>query len=240
MGLYKNASGVLTPIAGRGRAEYGASTIRTGTLTTATIAGGDYEMDQITFDQPMPDTDYLVEVTSTGTDGGNSALLNFTISDKTVNGFKLGINNAWNQARPIPVKWTAYKLYTDQEYDNFLSLMRPDLWPNNTEINFGNGLYGQRFAATKTRSELSNGVILVNGVTNSTARVINKGGMFDTSGTSGSNWYNIDGVWASSNSPAFNPLFVIYNNQIRFYCTSQASSSVTSFQYDIWITYRKK
>ena len=29
MGLYKNTNGVLSPIAGRGKAEYGASTVRT-------------------------------------------------------------------------------------------------------------------------------------------------------------------------------------------------------------------
>ena len=60
MGLYKNTNGVLTPVAGRGKAEYGASTVRKGTATYTGATIGSYPIINVTFDTPMPDADYEI------------------------------------------------------------------------------------------------------------------------------------------------------------------------------------
>lgn len=122
MGLYKNQNGVLIPIAGRGKAEYGASTIRTGTFTNPAVSAEATSGITITFDTPMPDADYEVDLMQ---DGYQSALV-FWVYGKTATGFSVRF---WRAAvGDIPAntsayKYTAYKLYTDNEYNNILAAM---------------------------------------------------------------------------------------------------------------------
>lgn len=87
MGLYYNDNGTLKLIAGRGKAEYGASTIRKGEIAVPAISSTEHWKDQtITFSTPMPDTDYQVSLTIKGS---NTHRVAFQVieSSKTVNGF---------------------------------------------------------------------------------------------------------------------------------------------------------
>lgn len=118
MGLYSNNNGALTPIAGRGRAEYGASTTRSGQVVFSSVTAGTYQTQTVTFDTPMPDADYLVA------DNCPDSLANayVNISDKTVNGFKITItNNTGAVITSLAWKYTAFKLYTDTEYNELLN-----------------------------------------------------------------------------------------------------------------------
>lgn len=118
MGLYNYSDGVLTPIAGRGKAVYGASDIRKKTITTS-IPGNSYVSINVTFDDPLDSADYLVEVTGTSV-----AYLSYLIYDKTVNGFKVYWSNYWHASENVTATYTAYKLYTDNEYNGLLNNQR--------------------------------------------------------------------------------------------------------------------
>ena len=135
MGLYKNTNGVLTPVAGRGKAEYGASTVRTGTITyTSTIPQGSYANINVTFSEPMPDADYEV-IYDYNNSSGHSELVNagcFATFAKTKNGFTCsisapttGVISGWS------IRWKAFKLYTDNEYNNILAAMPSDASSSN-------------------------------------------------------------------------------------------------------------
>ena len=120
MGFYKNTSGVLTPIAGRGRAEYGASTVRTGTIIGSSVVSSEqYTVTNIVFSTPMPDDDYLVVINSVYTSAKD---LNYGVISKTKNGFTVKISNPFGASVGWRFTYTAFKLYTDTEYNSLLDL----------------------------------------------------------------------------------------------------------------------
>ena len=81
MGLYKNTPGnVLVPIAGRGKAEYGASTVRTGSVALEDIASHTGKAVDVVFDTPMPDNDYIVVLDALD---GYSDTLSYVARDNT-------------------------------------------------------------------------------------------------------------------------------------------------------------
>lgn len=124
MGLYKNTNGVLTPIAGRGKAEYGASTIRTGTVTYTgeTISG--YKSASAIFDTPMPNADYVIELdyNQSAGHGELSTIGQFGIWEKTTAGFTIIVPP--NALTGWSLTYTAFKLYTDNEYNGLLNNQR--------------------------------------------------------------------------------------------------------------------
>lgn len=129
MGLYKNTNGVLSPIAGRGKAEYGASTVRTGTVSIPQSSAGASNVVSVTFDKPMPDNDYLVtfECSTSVID------LRLVSYNKTASGFSIGYYASAATSSASTVKYTAFKLYTDTEYNDILTKM-PELLSGRTTI----------------------------------------------------------------------------------------------------------
>lgn len=117
MGLYKNTSGVLTPIAGRGKAEYGASTVRKGTLNVPVnqATGGIF----IEFDTPLPDNDYIVSWEFDDCADGDAAHI-VGPHYKYATGF--GLYYFGGFTKDVRIKWTAFKLYTDNQYNELLTL----------------------------------------------------------------------------------------------------------------------
>ena len=118
MGLYKNNNGVLIPIAGRGKAEYGASTTRENTWTNSeAISEGSSSAFSVAFDIPMPDDKYEVDWTC------SASALHPVIEEKTASGFS---GHAYRLISPTVdvgdgiINFTAFKLYTDLEYDELL------------------------------------------------------------------------------------------------------------------------
>lgn len=118
MGLYKYDNGVLIPIAGRGKAEYGASTTRYVTWTNAeAIAVGGSVPFSAVFDVPMPDANYEVNWTC------SASALHPVIDAKTASGFT---GHAYRLVSPAVdigngvINFTAFRLYTDLEYNELL------------------------------------------------------------------------------------------------------------------------
>lgn len=118
MGLYKNNNGVLIPIAGRGKAEYGASTTRRNTWTNSEAINPDSSIAfSVSFDVPMPDDNYEVDWTC------SASALHPVIEEKTASGFT---GHAYRLISPAVeigngiINFTAFRLYTDLEYNEVL------------------------------------------------------------------------------------------------------------------------
>ena len=119
---YRNNAGTETIVSGLtpgGDIEAGAVATRQGTVTTESdIATGQNLQPQITFDTPLPDTDYditLEAVSNWPADSGAVTVVPFH-STKTVNGFKIIIYNTTGNTIPagMVVYWKATKTYTVQ------------------------------------------------------------------------------------------------------------------------------
>ena len=111
--------GSLTMVAGRGKAEYGASTVRTGTVTLTAPEPQATTTANITFSTPMPDADYLISFEV------DTSIFSVIGTDaKTAQGFMVAIRNVSNMssgsAGNPTLKYTAFKLYTDTEYNEVL------------------------------------------------------------------------------------------------------------------------
>lgn len=124
-------------------------------------------------------------------------------------------------------------------------ITRPDLWPENKEITFGNGLYGQRFIGTYTP------------VACSASTSVDPSGQVDTVLLSGVKYTQSIGGYAKGyNSSTYFPISTSNNvnaNGIFVYVTQSGdltlrsvcwreltSSNITNKEYDIWVTYKKK
>ena len=128
MGLYKNNNGVLSPIAGRGKAEYGASTVRTGTITLSSgVAVGSYTTIDVTFSEPMPDADYEVVLAIPVNGSGHGEHTNagaYHAWGKTATGFRFTVAAPTAAiSAGYAINYTAFKLYTDKEYNDILAAM---------------------------------------------------------------------------------------------------------------------
>lgn len=118
MGLYKNNNGILIPIAGRGKAEYGASTTRKNTWTNAeVINAGSSVAFSVAFDTPMSDDNYEIDWTC------SASALHPVVEEKTASGFT---GHAYRLISPAVeigngiINFTAFRLYTDLEYNEVL------------------------------------------------------------------------------------------------------------------------
>lgn len=241
MGLYKNTNGVLAPIAGRGKAEYGASTYREKTISF-TVNALSYAKLTVTFDEPMPDANYIIAYPEISTFYSNLSfqILNTVSEPITANGFTALVTNTYNGQLSTTVKFKVYKLYTDNEYNDVLQLSRPDLWPLDTEIAFENGLYGMHKAGniTLTANTQSNLIVVPKsaGLT-TTAKFIDRGGWWQAS--PGSYKYFIDVNWGTSIQTCY--WLDIRSGVSDVPCIRLAfqAPAAGTYAYDTWVTYTK-
>lgn len=124
MGLYLNDNGNLSPIAGRGKAEYGASTVRTGTFKNPEVQANSYATKTITFDTPMPDSNYELSFEKVST-----SLCYIEVVSKAAASFVVRFVRPFTGGTPLAANdstwnYTAFKLYTDNEYNGLLNNQR--------------------------------------------------------------------------------------------------------------------
>ena len=113
--------GSLTMVAGRGKAEYGASTVRKNTFNQV-VGTGTFEVISIAFSTPMPDADYVVDFTFDS--DSTTTAFSYAVSNKTASGFDITFGNQFSQAQRYKGTVTAFKLYTDTEYNEVLERAR--------------------------------------------------------------------------------------------------------------------
>ena len=236
MGLYKNTNGVLTPIAGRSKVEYGASIVKTGHVTFADIPANSYKTATVTFDTPMPDADYLITIKNV-----SNGWLYFDIYNVTANGFTLYLLDGHGSgATNVSADYVACKPYIDTEYNDVLQLSRPDLWPLDTEIAFENGLYGMHKAGSVTLSANTQYNLIVvpksAGLT-TTAKFIDRGGWWQAS--PGNYKYFIDVNWGTNIQTCY--WLDIRSSMSDTPCIRLAFQHPTAgtYAYDTWVTYTK-
>ena len=119
-------TGEWEQVAGNGKAEYGASTVRTGSVTNSVeILPNGYILIDVVFSSPMPDTDYLISLEVSGGFWHTSTIYT-AAGSKTVTGFRIHIGNPGTvdtvPVSALDIKYTAFKLYTDTEYNPLLDL----------------------------------------------------------------------------------------------------------------------
>lgn len=112
--FYNNNAGVLLPVSGlngqSGELVVGVSAMKSGSKTSDTSSWASQESGtfSIDFDTPMPDADYIVEVTI------DKIGVSHEVTNKTANGFKCQVMNIQNNTIPskIIMSYKAFKLYT--------------------------------------------------------------------------------------------------------------------------------
>lgn len=118
-------------------------------------------------------------------------------------------------------------------------ITRPDLWPENKEITFGNGLYGQRFtgSVTHTATHTAKDVVLTSTIPDS---LISSGGKWNR----GSNYWTLSigqtTPVAISTNGDIDLLSVIAIDPTRGLLVRFYNNVAQTSTYDIWVTYKKK
>jgi len=101
----------------------------------------------------------------------------------------------------------------------------PNTWPENKEIYFGNGLYGQRFTGTHSTSGGSAKQLL-----SSVGKIVNQGGQIKCP------------TWVTTPCPFgwgsdfYGMAFIDGSNKLMFNIKTSTAETAT---YDIWVTYTK-
>ena len=109
-------------------------------------------------------------------------------------------------------------------------LNRPDLWPENKEIFFGNGLYGQRFAGTLTSAASTR---TLSHIYNYPLYLVSYGGYvtYDPGGDTMMLGYSQDDT---------NYVCALYTHaNDGLYLFTKSASARTNAPYDVWVTYTK-
>ena len=119
---------------------------------------------------------------------------------------------------------------------------RPDLWPANKEIFFGNGLYGKRYAGnTPAYAKNSSGIIFTDTTITVLSSIINHGGSVNLLNNSGvscirpiCSTYSTTGELVSHLNLTSNPSrnILLMGKFITDYTT-------TTCTYNVWVTYTK-
>lgn len=111
---YRNASGVETPVAGlngtSGELVPSVSLYQSGTYTGSLPVG--YSQNTVIFSEAMPDTDYIVTLST----GGSYGSLLLQVLSKTRSGFVFSaLNENEGQLSSPEIKWQAFKLMTNED-----------------------------------------------------------------------------------------------------------------------------
>ena len=132
--LVDPTTGDLTRVAGRGCAEYGASAVRSGTYTPARDIQVQEDLSfSITFDTPMPDSDYQV-IFGSSSNSTSSGTIQCVVRSRTPTGFTGIVRNVGNDSVSVAsgtFTWFAFKLYSDVEYSNIVNSIPADASASN-------------------------------------------------------------------------------------------------------------
>jgi hypothetical protein len=132
----------------------------------------------------------------------------------------------------IPVGSTVIKMYEYPE-NKIYELNRPYLWPINTEIDFGNGLYGFRKVGVASGTAQVNIGMLSVAIAGS-AKLISQGGYVTPENSTPS-------YVTAYPIPDFAKGFIIQDNAygINLIIPVISSGNRTNAPYDVWVTYTK-
>ena len=138
---YNNNAGVLLPVSGlngqSGELVVGVSAMKSGSKTSDTSSWASQESGtfSIDFDTPMPDADYIVEVTI------DKIGVSHEVTNKTANGFRCQVMNIQNNTIPskITMYYKAFKLYTASDVTTLQNDVATLKTVTNTTVAIPNG-----------------------------------------------------------------------------------------------------
>ena len=132
--LVNPTTGDLTRVAGRGKAEYGASSVRSGIYIPSSPVQAQEDLAfSVTFSEPMPDNDYQV-IFGSSSYGDASGTIQCVVRDRSTTGFTGIIRNVGLNEVSVAsgtFTWFAFKLYSDVEYSNIVNSMPSDASASN-------------------------------------------------------------------------------------------------------------
>lgn len=132
--LVNPTTGDLTRVAGRGKAEYGASSVRSGTYIPSSPVQAQEDLSfSVTFSEPMPDNDYQV-IFGSSSYGDASGTIQCVVRSRSTTGFTGIIRNVGMTEVSVAsgtFTWFAFKLYSDVEYSNIVNSMPSDASASN-------------------------------------------------------------------------------------------------------------
>ena len=132
--LVNPTTGDLTRVAGRGKAEYGASSVRSGTYIPSSPVQAQEDLSfSVTFSEPMPDNDYQV-IFGSSSNSAASGTIQCVVRSRSTTGFTGVIRNVGQNEVSVAsgtFTWFAFKLYSDVEYSNIVNSMPSDASASN-------------------------------------------------------------------------------------------------------------
>lgn len=132
--LVDSTTGALTRVAGRGKAEYGASSVRSGTYIPSSPVQAQKDLSfSVTFSEPMPDNDYQV-IFGSSSNNAASGTIQCVVRSRSTTGFTGIIRNVGQDEVSVAsgtFTWFAFKLYSDVEYSNIVNSMPSDASASN-------------------------------------------------------------------------------------------------------------
>ena len=186
---YNDANGVLHNVSGLGgELVIGASVIRTGSKTSETASWSTQETGTffVTFNEPMPDADYVLDITMDKTG------ISHEVTEKTKDGFKCQVMNIRNSTIPstITISYRAFKLYTDVEYNDLNTVSTGTATLNTTYTTSGSCIYQRcghvatvKLSAVSVKSGTAAGTILATGLPPTVSNTYHRGIVSPGSGT---------------------------------------------------------
>lgn len=153
---HNGASHDIAGISPGGNIEYGAVATRTGNADFPAITGQSGSI-EITFSEPMPDDDYLVELEAVSgypLTSGSITIIPLFANSKTANGFNLLIYNNTGSTIPegLTIKYTAYKLYDVADAEELYSTVQDMEKAFPSDASSSNKLATIRDVTSETRS----------------------------------------------------------------------------------------
>jgi hypothetical protein len=151
-----------------------------------------------------------------------------------------GFVNSWTQENGGTIKLTLrYTKATDTANSALTTpgcydLNRPDLWPANKEIFFGNGVYGYRAKGTITAAPDTRSITVFNS-SNRTAKIINSGGYYTTTDAE----YITLGAYPSGKNALYKMSMIVSNSETGLFLVSIDNGARSNSPYDVWVTYKK-
>lgn len=128
-------------------------------------------------------------------------------------------------------------LTTPGAYD----LNRPDLWPANKEIFFGNGLYGWRATGNMPAINAGSASSIDHGFGTTTAKLVNWGGGYEVLNGSNVRCFRMVGhsIGTNTQTVCVADITIAANGHVTSVISLVNDHSTTSQKYDIWCTYTK-
>lgn len=176
----------------------------------------------------------LIESTSTAWTGSISTNVWLEKDDYLTVGYRSNEGSFNIIQQPTLIDTATFTLINVGITSNY-EVGKPHLWPVNTEIDLGDGLYGRRYKVTQTNASTRSGIITVLDSNNNSLagiKIVSWGG--SCTGYNGLHWA-LPMAWVSCSAT----LYKSFDTSLDMVFTGDMSAGQKLTNLDIWLTYTK-